>query len=70
MPFHPRVSPATFARSWSHVPLPAALELAAYVDVDVRGESYGDPGNLLKLGPRVLLGAGVTRGGAPRRACA
>jgi outer membrane cobalamin receptor len=59
LPFRPRVS-GYLRPELVHVPLPAALELAAYADADVRGQTYGDSGNLLLLGPRLLVGAGLT----------
>jgi iron complex outermembrane receptor protein len=61
LPFRPRVS--GYARpAVVGVPLPAGLELAAYADADVRGQSYGDPDEVLVVGARVLLGAGVSLG--------
>jgi outer membrane cobalamin receptor len=59
LPFRPRVS-GYLRPELVHVPLAASLELGAYADADVRGQSYADSGNLLTLGARLLLGAGVT----------
>jgi outer membrane cobalamin receptor len=64
LPFNPRVS-GYLRTEVVHLPLPGALELAGYADAAVRTEPYADTGNLLVLGARLLVGAGVTLA-APR----
>jgi iron complex outermembrane receptor protein len=42
------------------LPLPWGLALGAYVDIDATGGNYLDPANLVRLDPRLLMGAGAS----------
>ena len=60
LPFRPRWL-AYLRPELVHVPLPAALELAAYADADVRvRQSYADSGNLVDHARRLIIGCGVS----------
>ncbi len=44
----------------THVPLPAGLDLAAYVDAALFAGAYDDPANVRPIPSQLLLGAGVS----------
>ena len=61
LPFQPRYR-GYLRPELGRVPLPAGLELGAYVDAEARAHDFEDPANLLDLQTRLLLGCGVTLG--------